>query len=74
MFGKGSGFLVRSGQLDTVINLLQQLERDRALLQANAVAYQTHILNHYTMGAYTQRLDDILLEIVSDEGKLLPAA
>lgn len=57
----GSGFLLDASQeTDSLVSHLRRLNDDRALLEANARAYQRHIVSSYTVEAYTRRMDDFL--------------
>jgi hypothetical protein len=42
------------------VQRLKQLDEDRVLLEANARAYQQHIVRAYTVEAYTRRMDEFL--------------
>ena len=64
----GRGFIVPSGDPEAAAELLRRLDADRALLRANARAYQAFIRGAYTEEAYTRRMDDLLRSIFSRPG------
>lgn len=62
----GGGFLLAAkGEIASMVSILQHLNADRKCLERNAVAYQQHILEYYSVRAYTQRMDAFLLQVLS---------
>ncbi|HEC35630.1 MAG TPA: glycosyltransferase [Anaerolineae bacterium] len=64
----GGGFLLNSGSVKQVISILEDLAGDRKLLERNAIAYQDHIVEHYDIQTFSQRMDNILLELAGEIG------
>lgn len=61
----GKGFLVPFGRSTDVKAILQKLDADRTLLEKQARAYQDHILTHFTMDVFTERMDNLVLRLAN---------
>ncbi len=60
----GGFFLARNAEVDSMVTILQHLDADRKFLEENAVTYQQHIITHYSLRAYAQRMDDLLIRVL----------
>lgn len=65
LLAEGRGFVVPAEDPEAAAALLRRLDGDRALLRANALAYQTFIMGAYTEEAYTRRMDDLLRSVLA---------
>lgn len=68
LVAKEQGFLVKKGDTEAVASLINALERDRGSLEANAIAYGNYISNCFNMDVFTKRMDDLLLDIATENG------
>jgi glycosyltransferase involved in cell wall biosynthesis len=68
LIAEGRGFLAPVGDIDAMVSILRALAKDRELLRANAINYQEHILQNYSMEVFSQRLDEIFKELALELG------
>lgn len=67
---EGAGLLISKEQkVKSLIDHLNSVQEDRAKLEKNAMNYQQHILKNYTVTAYAQRMDKLLMQLLPSEGK-----
>jgi len=64
----GRGFLVKVGDLNSVVDILNHLREDRNLLESNARAYQEYVTRHYSMEVFSNRMDQILIGLAQEIG------
>lgn len=65
LIAPGRGYLVRTGDREGVVAILRELEANRALLHAQALAYQQFIADAYSMPRFMQRMNRIMLEALA---------
>lgn len=68
LIAQGRGFLVSLGDVDSAVTVLRTLAADRQLMRGNAVSYQKHILENYTMEMFTRRMDEIFKDLAEEMG------
>jgi glycosyltransferase involved in cell wall biosynthesis len=64
LVAEGRGFLVETGDLQRIIEILLSLAADRETARRNAAAYQSFIIRHYGRAQFAQRLDRLFLEML----------
>lgn len=69
LLAEGRGFMVPKGDTLRVEELLRRLAADRGLLEANALAYQRHILRAYNVYAFAERMDAIWMGLACEIGR-----
>ena len=68
LIAEGRGFLAPRGDIDAAVSILRTLAGDRKALRANAINYQKHILQNYSMEVFCHRLDEIFKELALELG------
>jgi glycosyltransferase involved in cell wall biosynthesis len=68
LIAEGRGFLVSRGDIDAAVSVLRTLAADRQATRSNAVNYQKHILENYTMEIFTRRMDEIFKDLSEELG------
>lgn len=63
LIGDGRGFLLPIGDVTKVVSILKALLNDRISLSKNAYSYQDFIIHHYNIKTYSERMDNLLLEL-----------
>jgi glycosyltransferase involved in cell wall biosynthesis len=61
LLASSRGFLIEKNDIDSVINILNNLYDDRELLREKAIAYQKHIVDNFNLDKFTKRMDRILI-------------
>ena len=65
---EGRGFLAPRGDFDAAVSILRNLAEDRNALRTNAINYQKHILQNYSMDVFCQRLDEVFKGLAAELG------
>jgi glycosyltransferase involved in cell wall biosynthesis len=68
LIAEGRGFLAPLGDFDAAVSILRTLAEDRKALRANAINYQKHVLENYSMEVFCQRLDEIFKDLAVELG------
>jgi len=68
LISEGRGFLAPRGDFDAAVSILRTLAGDRNALRTNAINYQKHILQYYSMEVFCQRLDEIFKDLAVELG------
>ncbi|MGI9952919.1 glycosyltransferase [Moorellaceae bacterium AZ2] len=66
LIAEGRGFLLRSGDIERIVEVLLQLRDRRDLLEQNARAYQAYVTSTFSLDAYRVRMDKILERFLGD--------
>ena len=64
LIADGRGVLLPIGDIKNVKSTLKELASDRMILAKNAHSYQNYIVNNYDMKTYSERMDNLLLELL----------
>jgi glycosyltransferase involved in cell wall biosynthesis len=62
----GGGILVPVGDIETPAHALAELLADRSRLQREAEAFRDHVLHHFSMEAYTSRVDAVYSAVLEE--------